>query len=87
MICNGYKDEEYVEMALLSSQLGITPVLVIEKFTELATVLDASRKLGVKPTLGVRSKRRLPGAFGFLARGRPVNLPANHVQFVRNRGR
>ena len=40
-----------------------------------------------KRALGVRSKRRLPGAFGFLARGRPVNLPANHVQFVRNRGR
>ena len=36
---------------------------------------------------GARRKRHLPGAFGFLARGRPDNLPANHVQFVRNRGR
>jgi arginine decarboxylase len=38
MICNGYKDEEYVEMALLSSQLGITAIIVIEKFTELGTI-------------------------------------------------
>ena len=56
MICNGYKDREYVEMALLASQLGITPVLVIEKRTELTTILEASDRLGIRPVLGVRSK-------------------------------
>jgi len=56
MICNGYKDSDYVEMALLSAQLGITAVLVIEKFTELQTILDVSERLGLRPTLGVRSK-------------------------------
>lgn len=56
MVCNGYKDQEYIEMAMLSSQLGITPILVIEKFTELHTILDAYKKLGIRPALGVRSK-------------------------------
>ncbi|MCB9908976.1 MAG: biosynthetic arginine decarboxylase [Planctomycetes bacterium] len=56
LICNGYKDQEYVEMAMLSSQLGITPILVIEKFTELQTIINAHKALGIRPVLGVRSK-------------------------------
>lgn len=56
LICNGYKDAEYVEMALLASHLGITAVVVIEKLTELDTVLEASRRLGIRPVIGVRSK-------------------------------
>ncbi len=56
MICNGYKDAEYVETAMLSSKLGITSIIVIEKFTELATVLTASKKLGIRPRIGVRAK-------------------------------
>ncbi|MEM6673961.1 MAG: biosynthetic arginine decarboxylase [Planctomycetota bacterium] len=56
MICNGYKDADYVETALLSSRLGITPIIVVEKFTELATIVEASRKLGIRPRIGVRCK-------------------------------
>ncbi len=56
LVCNGYKDEDYVETALLSSKLGLQPILVIEKFSELATILRSSRKLGIKATVGVRSK-------------------------------
>lgn len=62
LICNGYKDEEYVEMALLSSQLGITPIIVVEKFTELETVMRAAARLGVRPTIGVRSKLAVKGS-------------------------
>jgi len=61
MICNGYKDAEYVEMALLSSQIGITPVLVIEKLTELGTILEASTRLGIRPVIGLRSKLSFRG--------------------------
>lgn len=61
MICNGYKDAEYVEMALLSSQIGITPVLVIEKLTELDTILSASLRLGIRPVIGLRSKLAFRG--------------------------
>ncbi len=62
LVCNGYKDQEYVEMALLASQLGITAILVIEKFTELETVIQASAKLGIRPALGVRSKLSFKGS-------------------------
>ena len=61
LVCNGYKDTEYVEMALLASQLGVTVILVIEKLTELDTVLEASRRLGVRPLLGVRAKLAFRG--------------------------
>ncbi|MGD2017611.1 MAG: biosynthetic arginine decarboxylase [Planctomycetota bacterium] len=56
MICNGYKDAEYVETAMLSSKLGITPIIVVEKFTELGTILEAARKLEIRPRIGVRCK-------------------------------
>jgi arginine decarboxylase len=56
VICNGYKDLDYVETALLASKLGLIPILVIEKFSELHTILRASEKLGIQPVIGVRSK-------------------------------
>jgi len=62
VICNGYKDEEYVELALLSHKLGITPVIVIEKFTELETVLRKSAELEIRPVIGVRTKLAYRGS-------------------------
>ena len=62
MICNGYKDAEYVEIALLASQLGITPVIVVEKLTELQTILDASERLSIRPVIGIRSKLTFRGS-------------------------
>ncbi len=62
LVCNGYKDLEYVETALLTSRLGTTAVVVIEKYTELATILEASKKLGIPPVLGVRTKLGGAGA-------------------------
>jgi len=62
IICNGYKDREYVELALLTSRLGTRPILVIEKFSELATILETSREIGIRPTIGVRTKLSGRGA-------------------------
>jgi arginine decarboxylase len=62
MICNGYKDEEYIEMALLSTKLGITPILVVEKYSEIETILRVSRRLDIRPSLGLRSKLSGKGA-------------------------
>lgn len=62
LVCNGYKDREYVETALLSSRLEITPILVVEKYTELATIIDASKRLGIRPTIGVRMKPWVKGS-------------------------
>jgi arginine decarboxylase len=56
LICNGYKDREYIETALLATRLGQKPVIVIEQIEELYLVLDISNKLGIEPILGVRAK-------------------------------
>jgi len=56
VICNGYKDADYVETALLASRLGLVSILVVEKFSELPMILDASRRLDIEPVIGLRSK-------------------------------
>ncbi|QDU69452.1 Biosynthetic arginine decarboxylase [Planctomycetes bacterium Pla86] len=56
VICNGYKDRDYIETALLASKLGLEPVVVIEKLSEIDTILDASDRLGIRPRIGVRSR-------------------------------
>jgi arginine decarboxylase len=56
IICNGYKDEEFVDLALQSLRLGFKCMIVLETPTELPTILEASKRLGVRPVLGVRVK-------------------------------
>ncbi len=56
VICNGYKDEDYVETALLAGKLGLIPILVVEKSSELDTILRVSRRLEIEPVIGVRTK-------------------------------
>ncbi|MBI3269467.1 MAG: biosynthetic arginine decarboxylase [Planctomycetes bacterium] len=56
IICNGYKDEEYVEMALLASRLGRTILLVVEKLSELSLIAAISKKTGIRPRIGLRVK-------------------------------
>lgn len=62
VICNGYKDDEYIETALLARHLGITTVLVIEKYSELGSILRAAEKLGIEPVVGVRAKLGVRGS-------------------------
>lgn len=62
LICNGYKDREYIETALLSTQLGYKPIIVIEQLSELKIAIDLSRKIGIKPILGVRAKLSSKGS-------------------------
>jgi len=62
IVCNGYKDEEYVETALLASQLGRKIILVVEKPSELPLIREISRRTGVKPRLGIRSRLSARGA-------------------------
>ena len=56
IICNGYKDEEYIETALLASKLGRTVILVVEKFTELPLIAEVAKKIGRPAALGMRAK-------------------------------
>ena len=56
LICNGYKDREYIETAMLATRLGKTAIIVIEQLEEIETVIALSQSLGIKPVLGVRAK-------------------------------
>lgn len=56
LICNGYKDRDYIETALLARKLGHNAIIVIEQFEEVALIIEASRELGIQPVVGVRAK-------------------------------
>lgn len=61
LICNGYKDREYIETAILAQRLGQTSVIVLEQIEEVELAIAASKALGIKPILGVRSKLTTKG--------------------------
>jgi len=62
IICNGYKDREYVQLALIGRKLGLQTFIVIEKPSELKLALEEAEKLGVQPGLGVRMRLASLGA-------------------------
>ena len=62
IVCNGYKDTQYIETALLASKLGRTVVLVAEKPNEVSYIVDVSSRLGIPPTLGIRARLSSRGA-------------------------
>ena len=62
VVCNGYKDEDYVTTALLASRLGLRVILVVEKPSELQLVAAVSKKTGIAPTIGIRVKLSAKGA-------------------------
>ncbi|MEE3170451.1 MAG: biosynthetic arginine decarboxylase [Pseudomonadota bacterium] len=56
IVCNGYKDREYVRLALIGQALGHRVFIVVEKKSELPLILEESRALGVSPLIGVRAR-------------------------------
>ena len=69
IICNGYKDEEYIETALLASKLGRHVILVVEKPSELPLIHRMSQRMGVRPRIGIRSRLSAKGAGHWEASG------------------
>lgn len=61
LICNGYKDQEYIETAMLAQRLGQTPIIVLEQVEEVDLVINATKNLGIKPIVGVRAKLSTQG--------------------------
>ena len=61
IICNGYKDEEFVRLALMGQKLGHTVLIVLEKISEVDTLLKVAREMEVTPTAGVRIKLATTG--------------------------
>ncbi|XP_059647568.1 arginine decarboxylase-like [Cornus florida] len=66
LVCNGFKDAEYISLALVARKLLLNTVIVLEQEEELDLVIDLSQKLGVRPLIGVRAKLRTKhsGHFG-----------------------
>ncbi|XP_075474336.1 arginine decarboxylase-like [Primulina tabacum] len=66
LVCNGFKDVEYISLALAATKLHLNAVIVLELEEELDVVIDISRKLGVRPVIGLRAKLRTKhsGHFG-----------------------
>ena len=62
IICNGFKDAEYIETALLAQKIGRRIIPVVEKYTELGLILEAAAKIGVRPQIGVRVKLAARGS-------------------------
>ena len=61
-VLNGYKDEDYLTLALLGRQLRRKMIIVIEKFSELEMLIPLAKKLGVEPMIGLRSKMMVRSA-------------------------
>lgn len=54
LLCNGYKDAEYIELALMAQKAGRRPVIVVEKLSELPLLLSTAERLGIQPEIGLR---------------------------------
>ena len=62
IICNGYKDENYIELALLAQKMGRRIYLVVEKLNELRLIADIAKRLKIKPNIGIRIKLSSTGS-------------------------
>ena len=56
LICNGYKDAEFIDLALSSLKMGLQTILVLETTDELNLILERSAALGIRPRMGIRVK-------------------------------
>lgn len=93
IICNGFKDDEYIKMTVLARKLGKHVIPVIEKFTELETLVKYAEELRVKPVLGVRVKLAAKGAgrwkysAGFRSKfGLTLSETLEAFEFLKERG-
>jgi arginine decarboxylase len=62
IVCNGYKDEEFMRLALMGQRLGHTVMIVLEQLTELDVLLRVADEMGARPTVGVRIKLATEGS-------------------------
>ncbi|MGC2661336.1 MAG: biosynthetic arginine decarboxylase [Bryobacteraceae bacterium] len=93
IICNGFKDDEYIEMVMLAKKIGrqITPV--VEKYTELELIAKHAEKVGVKPAIGIRVKLasrgsgRWKSSGGYRSKfGLTVTEALKAAEFLKERG-
>ena len=62
IICNGFKDDEFIEAVILATKIGRNIIPVVEKFSELELIVKYAKQHNVKPSIGVRVKLAARGA-------------------------
>ncbi|MDU4092805.1 MAG: biosynthetic arginine decarboxylase [Pantoea sp.] len=94
IVCNGYKDREYIRLALIGEKMGHKVYLVIEKMTEVKLVLEEAERLNVVPRLGIRARLASQGSGKWQSSGgekSKFGLSASQVlqlvDIMRNAGR
>lgn len=93
IICNGFKDDEYIEMVMLAKKIGRRIIPVVEKFTELELITKHAEQIGVKPRIGLRVKLasrgsgRWKSSGGYRSKfGLTVSEALKAVEFLKERG-
>src|SRR5579884_2659040 len=93
IICNGFKDDEFIRMSVLARKIGKQIIPVVEKFTELEAIVRHAEALDVRPALGVRVKLASRGAgrwrssAGFRSKfGLTLTEVLEAVEFLKQRG-
>ncbi len=69
IVCNGFKDDRYIEMAMLARRIGRQIFVVVEKYTDLGLILRYAEEIGVRPLIGIRVKLAAPGSGRWQASG------------------
>ncbi|MCB0338026.1 MAG: biosynthetic arginine decarboxylase [Bdellovibrionales bacterium] len=62
LLCNGYKDRDYIELALLATKLGRQSIVIIEQLNEIPLLLSVAEKMGIEANVGIRIKPSLKGS-------------------------
>jgi arginine decarboxylase len=84
IVCNGYKDEEYIRLALMGQKLGHTVLIVLEKLGEVDTLLKVADEMAVEPTAGIRIKLSTSGVGRWAdTAGEKSKFGLNAAQLVR----
>jgi len=93
IICNGFKDDEFIKMTMLARKMGKHIIPVVEKFTELETIVRLAEELGVRPVIGIRVKLAARGAgrwrysAGFRSKfGLTLTEALDAFEYLRKRG-
>ncbi|MBV9441292.1 MAG: biosynthetic arginine decarboxylase [Acidobacteriaceae bacterium] len=93
IICNGFKDDEYIEMVMLAKKIGRRIIPVVEKYTELELIAKHAELVGVKPIIGLRVKLasrgsgRWKSSGGYRSKfGLTVSEALKAVEFLKQRG-
>src|SRR5881409_643030 len=82
IVCNGYKDAEFIKMALVGIKLGKKVIMVVEKLEELKQIIAISRQIGVEPLIGIRARLQSKGAGRWAESGENAKFGLSTAEFL-----